>query len=395
MSSRPPRALEKVVSREAFVYCLKIFVVVRLALAVVAAAAVGLLPQNDPADVPGWPAPPLEPGISATVTAWERWDGLWYLRIADQGYSDGDGSAAFFPLYPLAVRALSTLLGGHPLAAALVLSNLAYLAGLVVFYRLGETEFSGEVARRSVLLLAVFPTAFFFLAPYTESLFLLLSALTLFAARQRRWAFAGVAGALAALTRAIGLTLVLPLAIEAIRALRESGRGFRAALGALGAAALVPLGTLSYLAYWERRSGDLFAPLRSQHGWLREFSPLYETFTKGTVEAFRWIGNYPGGYALVDWLLVVPLVVLAMWSVKKLPVAYSVYVGAGLVIPLSFIFESRPLMSVPRFALALFPLFWSLALFSERPHVQTALTAAFVGPLVLLTSLFACWYWIF
>ena len=63
------------------------------------------------------------------VTAWERFDALWFLRIATDGYRLHDGSAAFFPGFPLAIRFLSPVLGGHPLAAGFLISNLAFQIG--------------------------------------------------------------------------------------------------------------------------------------------------------------------------------------------------------------------------------------------------------------------------
>src|SRR4051812_39892948 len=125
-------------------YGLLVFLCLRIGLSIVALAATALLPHAQelkplpdaiipsPVGVPGWDAHLFTPGWHNLVTAWERFDGLWYLRIASGGYANGDGSAAFFPLYPLLIRGLSFALGGHPLAAALLVSNLAFAGSLVV-----------------------------------------------------------------------------------------------------------------------------------------------------------------------------------------------------------------------------------------------------------------------
>ena len=81
-------------------------------------------------------------GWQGVFTAFERQDALWFLRIATTGYAAGDGSAAFFPLYPLVVRAVSWIVGGHPLFAAMLVSNLAFFGSLVVLYDLTVREFS-------------------------------------------------------------------------------------------------------------------------------------------------------------------------------------------------------------------------------------------------------------
>ena len=190
--------------RGGLLYCVKVFVAVRVGVSVIALMGIGLLPGLKPVGVPGWPAAPITPGWHNLVTAWERFDALWFLRIAAHGYANGDGSATFFPLYPLLVRWVSAVVGGHPLAAALLVSNFSFLGGLVVLYVLSRTELSEETARRAVLYVAIFPTAFFFFAPYSESTFFLLAVTTLWAARRQRWAIAALAGALAALTRSLG-----------------------------------------------------------------------------------------------------------------------------------------------------------------------------------------------
>ena len=176
---------------------------------VLAVLATALLPTHrdfpnsvpGPVSVPGWPAHEITPGGHNLFTAWERFDGLWFLRIATKGYAGGDGSAAFFPLYPLAVRVVSFLIGTHPLAASLIVSNLAFLGALIVLYFLTFSELSPGAARKTVLYMSVFPTAFFFLAPYSESPFLLATVASFWAARRGKWWLAGLCGALAAATR--------------------------------------------------------------------------------------------------------------------------------------------------------------------------------------------------
>ena len=155
-------------------FCLLAFVALRLAMFLIGLFGVALFPPLRPVGVPGWPADPFDPGWQNVFTAWERFDALWFLRIADSGYRLGDGSAAFFPLYPLVTRGLSFLIGGHPLPAATLVSNAAFCGGLIVTYLLTTTELSERAARTTILLMCLFPTAHFFLMPYSESRLLLL-----------------------------------------------------------------------------------------------------------------------------------------------------------------------------------------------------------------------------
>lgn len=385
-------------------YCALVYGVVRLGLAVVALLATGLLPSNGSATVTGWAAPPLE-GWSTFVTSFERFDALWYLRIAaGGGYAVDDGSAAFFPLYPMAIRGLSAVLGGHPLLAAYLISNGCALAALVVLYRLTTRELGEATARRAVLYLAVFPTAFFLGAPYSESLFLLLALVTLSAARRRQWPVAALAGAAAAATRSAGVLLAVSVGLEALAALRErdadAGDDVRLRWGAgaagLSAAAVIPLGLLGYLGWWQLRAGEWLRPFNVQGPyWGRESAYPWETLWAAAKESVRFIAVYAGGYATLDLLIVAVVLAAAVWVVRRTAPSYAFFVAAGVVMPLLLQFGGRPLMSMPRLVLPLFPLFWALARFSERFRAHDLVLGLSAAGLGVLTTLFATWYFIF
>lgn len=390
--------------REDVAYCVKVFLALRLGLLLIGLVGVGLLPNAagipgaedlgipGPVGVPGWAAGGITQGWHNLFTSFERFDALWFLRIADTGYDAGDGSAAFFPLYPMLVRAVSWAIGGHPLTAGLLVSNAAFLGALCVLHGLTAEEISPAAARTTVLLVAVFPTSFFFLAPYSESLFLLLAVGSYWAARRGRWPIAGGLGALATATRSIGVVLVAALLAEALHQYRQRrGR----LVGPLAWSLASSAGALAYLAYWRISSGGWLTPFGLQAQWERVGDFPWVTLWHATRAALRWPGLYPAGYHQIDWLIVVPVLGLAGYGVTRLRPSALVYLWGSLLVPLAMAFPSRPLMSVPRFALTMFPVFWVLALLTERPGVRRAVVAASAGGLGLLTLLFVNWYYIF
>ncbi len=409
-------------------YCLLVFLGVRVALGVLAVVALGTLPHPGASTgVPGWPAPSFSPGPHNFVTGWERADALWYLRIADGGYSAADGSAAFFPLYPLAVRGLSWILGGHPLAAGLLVANVAFVAGLVLLYRLTEREFSTATARTAVLALALFPASFFFLAPYSEALFLLLAVASFSAARRRRWAWAGAFGALAALTRSVGVALAPALMAEAVHQFLEARRGgvirhdggartlhgdraapsalpvgggvdasSRRLAGRLMLASLPVVGLGSYLAYWGIRTGDWLAPYHAQVQWQRTAELPWVTVGHATRQAFAGLGTFPDTYHLLDWLVVIPCLAAAGYAAWRFRPAYGIFTWGCLLPPLSYIFAPRAFMSDPRFLAPLFPVFWVFAVLIERGRLpRTAVVALSSAGLAIMASLFVSRYYVF
>ena len=139
-------------------YCVLVFLAVRIGLSLLSVVGVGLIEPRggDLPVVAGWPIAPLVPGWHNAVNATERQDAARYLSIATQGYRPDDGSAAFFPLYPSVVRAVSWLPLVGPLGAALLVSNAAFLAALVMLHALTRFEFGSEsMARRAVLTCGV------------------------------------------------------------------------------------------------------------------------------------------------------------------------------------------------------------------------------------------------
>ena len=377
-------------------HVLAVFLTVRVGLFILALVGVALIPALRPQPhPPGWPLPgePDVLGWQNVFTAWERFDALWFLRIASSGYVNGDGSAAFFPLYPLLTRWLAVVLGGHPFAAALVVSNASFFGALLVLYFLTRTELSEQAARRAVVYAAVFPTAFFFLAPYSESLFFLLAVTSIWAARRGRWTIAAVAGALAALTRNVGLLLAIPLAVEGYHQWRERRTSL---LAPAFASATTAAGILPYLGFWRHVSGDWLAPLHQQVQWQRTGTFPTTSILKGTKEGVRWIGIYPGGYHQLDWLIVAPVLLIAVYAAIRFRPVYGAYVWSALLAPLSYIFVPRPFMSLPRFVLPLFPVYWVLARWSERrPGLHTGIVACSAALLGVMTLLFVTWYYVF
>jgi len=278
-------------------------------------------------------------------------------------------------------------------AAALLVANGAALAASVLLYRLTELELGGRFAPATIAWLAVFPTAYFFVLPYSESLFLACVVASFLAARRRRWVVAAIAGALAAATRSIGVALVPALVLEAWQQ-RTEGRG--PAAPGLAAAAACGAGTLAYATWWQVRAGDWLIPLVRQQNWQRRFSPPWRTLWEATRIAVRQLGDPGGGYWVFDLVVVVVALSLGVVVVTRMRAAYAAYTWASLLAPMTFVFAGRPLMSMPRFVVTVFPLMWVVALATaDRPPVRRALLAASAVAFVALCALTINWFYVF
>ncbi|HZD17301.1 MAG TPA: hypothetical protein VE669_04080, partial [Actinomycetota bacterium] len=122
----------------------------------------------------------------------------------------------------------------------------------------------------------------------------------------------------------------------------------------------------------------------------------WSTLIEGTRAAFRYVGVENGGYWLVDWIILVPVLVAAIYALGRYRPSYLVYLWGGLLLPLSFVFEGRPLMSMPRFVLPLFPAVWALAEGATRLRIPVwALLGTGAVGLGMLSVLAINWYYIF
>lgn len=141
------------------------------------------------------------------VNPWFQWDTISYLEISILGYRSNSSAVGYMPLYPMTIRAIAPFTMGDYLFAAILLSTIFLIIALVLFYEITTETYSPEIAWRSVIALLVFPTSFFFLAGYTESLFLALVLGCWYAAQHKHWCWAALLGGLATLTRLQGIVL--------------------------------------------------------------------------------------------------------------------------------------------------------------------------------------------
>ncbi len=368
-----------------------------------------------------------------------RWDSAWYLEIARYGYRPELGAAsaprtAYFPLYPLALRAIAWL-GTPPVLAGVLVSLVAFALALYGIHRLttlelGATPPAGDAARLAVLVVAFAPMAFFFSAVYSESLFMALSVGVFWSARNGRWAWVGVLGALASATRSTGIALMAAAliiylygpredrppdrAIDARQALRRRLRPrYRVRRDALWLGA-VPLGTVLFGLYLGLAGGRPLEFLHAEGTWGRHLTLPFLGVWDGLRAAFlgaRQLLSLQShhvyfaaaeGSPLVNaehnltMIVLLGLAVPALVGVvRRLPAAYGVYVVAALLLPLSDPVRSEPLQSLPRFIVVLFPLgIWLAVWLAEHPRARRPVLTASGALMAVFLAQFATWHWV-
>jgi len=344
------------------------------------------------------------------LAMWSRWDAPHYLDIVVFGYrAVDDGSLigpngyrsvypgdlplyiVFYPLYPWLSTAVNALVG-DPLVSAFVVTTAASLFVAPLLYRLVRHDEEAGVAMRAAWFLLIFPTAYFLHIGYTEALFMALVLGSFLAARIERWWLAGLLGGLAALTRVNGLILVPALAAEAFMQWLARPPGERRLRVEWLAIGLVGVGFGIYLGLNLAVYGNPLEFLRIQDDhWFKSLAPPWE----GIVGIFDWIGNQDADNALMlGWMeLLFVAIGLAgtIHAAFRFRPSWFAWMAGNWLLFVSTAF----VVSVPRYALTLFPLYASLAVLSRRTLVLVALSAVSIAGLVYFTGRFATGVWAF
>lgn len=327
---------------------------------------------------PVYPVDPVQFPGSWLLEGWYRFDGGWYRQIIEHGYysmgPDLQSPIAFFPAYPLVVRAVAVVLR-DPILAGIVVTFASGLTTTVLLYRWGVDKFGTGTARLAVLVLVLYPYAYYlFGAVYADALFLAATLGAFVLLEKGHPILAGVAGAVATAARPVGIAVLVGLVAVTIckrgglrrwRELRPADAGVLLSLAGIGAWC-----TYLWISY-----GDplLFNKVQSAAGWDQGTGPatwfkrafvgrlpklpfwISDVFAGSTThhptpwaETVYTLGLVLQGALILGALLLVPLVI------RRLGWGYGIYVLAVVAIPL---LGSKDFQGVGRYVLAAFPCF--------------------------------------
>jgi len=392
---------------------------------------------------------------AGVLEGWVRYDGGWYGLIASRGYSYQPGAqsaVAFFPGYPMSMRAVGWVLGDVFLAGVAI-TFASGLTTAVLMYRWCLRVLSEKTARAAVLMMLLFPYAWYvYGAVYADALFLMCVLAAFVLVEQDRPVLAGAVAAVATATRPIGIGVIVGLVVVhlehrdviAIPYLdRVRQLGWRAArrehqvgrdpleseanplppdakesrqrpvslslakLRTRDAGVLLACsGLAGWCAYLASAYGNplLFSEIEGAPGWDQAQGP--STWLK--VEWFRALselphyvadlGQFSGQLVFTMGLtfqgaLAIACVALLPLVVRRIGWSYAVYTLAVVMLP---VLGTKDWQGTGRYLLAAFPVFAALADWMLETH-RGLLRSGFVASgllLVLLTTGYARGYYL-
>jgi hypothetical protein len=341
---------------------------------------------------------------------WSHWDAPHYLDLVVFGYRAGDSSAlvgphgyrsiypddlalyiVFYPLFPWLATVVNVVID-DPLVSVFVVTTVASMFVAPLLYRLVRHDEEASVALRAAWFLLIFPTAYFLHIGYTEALFMALVLGSFLAARTERWWLAGALGGLAALARINGLILIPALAAEAFTQWLQNPPGERRLRVEWLAIGLVAAGFGVYLALNYAIYGSPLEFLRIQHEhWYKSLASPWDAISG----AFGWFrSTKPDNrlmYGFMELLFVGIGLAGTIFAAFRFRPSWFIWMAGNMLLFVSTSF----LLSTPRYALTLFPLFVSLALISARTWVLVLLSAVSLAGLIYFAGRFATGVWAF
>ena len=382
----------------------KLFVIVlisRLALCFIGYLGINIFPMYEtvknkiPADTS---VINLSGGVSGTnkitLPSFNKFDSGFYFQIVDNGYpkvnmanSTDATRISFFPLYPLLIKAMRLLgLGLNNIASALILSNILLVLALYYIFKICEDRgFERNEIYLVIALVLCYPSSIFYSVPYTESLFLFLSAATIYYATRGNYLNASIFAGLSSISRFPGVVNIayvffMLLVEEDFRV--NTKNHIKKVIGYMSIA-LIPL--VMYFSYMKYLTGDFLAPLHDVSNWGRKLSIPFRSYVHYILHPyFTSSGGWNNG--LLSFVIATVVIILFVYytvvNYKKLdPKQWVLLLYGFLVIVVPFSNFGSELVSIPRYLMVSIPMYiYIVELYRKREFI-------FSGYLYLFTAL--------
>lgn len=337
------------------------------------------------------------------LEAWKRWDSAHYLNIAENGYAGAIENGehiflVFYPLYPWLIKTLSIFIKDLRLCG-IIISTISYGIGSIFLYKIAQKESGEEAAKNTLILISVFPFAFFFGSIATESLFLAIAAAFFYYLRKHDWMKVSFFGFLACLTKVQGLLLAFSVLVEllyfkrGIKLIKEKKwkSFFKRIIYPGCIAAMMLFGLVIYLVINYVVEGDPFRFMYYQRNhWGNGLCFLWETIGYVKDNALR---NWDTSVGMSLWLpelvlFAVYILAIVYGFVRKLRPMYMVYLIAFFLLT----YSSTWLISGGRYTLSALPVFMLAGDCTAR-HEKWKLPSMLFSAMLMIVYMIGYYSW--
>ncbi|AIQ14743.1 hypothetical protein [Paenibacillus durus] len=306
---------------------------------------------------------PSETFKQSLLSTWAQWDGGWYRIIAEHGYDIDhtynpyfgyQTTYAFYPLYPKLMKYLNFIFHDY-IISGIFISTISSIVACVYLYKLSTYYFDQKKSMEVIKYVVFFPASFMLSCVLTESLYLVLVLMCFYYSKKNKWLLVGICGFFLALTRNIGVFIIIPLFIEYLMCKKFKFLEIKYNILFL---LFIPCGFVLWGMYLYYLTGDFLMFKNIQVAWERvdsdPISVLYQVFSRGQFQERFWA------------LFTIFAISIQLLSIKKMPIPYSVFTAYSILIPLS-----TSVISMIRFTLVIFPLYFALVNILKNNFAKT------------------------
>lgn len=325
-----------------------------------------------------------------------RWDSSWYSGIAQKGYTsystEKNSTAAFWPLYPATINLFYQITKIRPPKIAFILSIFYSLLTIIMLYRLLKLDYAEKKCFQIILVFLLFPSSFFLISVYPESLFVFLALVSFYFGRKKTWFLAGVTSALLALTKPYGVLIMPALFMEYLESIDWKWKNLLQKKSWLWLF-LPIISVLSFAYYNYIHFGEPFAFAIAQKTWGRNFgNPFISLYTEAKYYLYTNILHIFSG-ANIEYLIYLFSFFFSLWafaiSWKTIRKSYMIFVALVLLLAL----YSGTLTSWYRYMILTFPILFEPALFLlKRKNLNYFYLSISLILLIIISSLFVRCY---
>ena len=329
------------------------------------------------------------------VAPWYRFDTAHYIEIADFGYDFDPVNSVWPPIYPFLIKIFGFIFK-PTIVSALFVTNIFFILALFLLYLFIQDFFDEETAKKTLFFAVIFPTSFYFIAGYTESIFLFFSVAVFMLLKKKKWLWAGIISACAALTRVQGILLVIPIVIELWLEYFPK-RDFKSFFTHIFSCSFAPFayGLYSLYVFFGLRLDWPWNTL-SNH-WGQNFSWPWEgiVYTTSILLGMR-VESYISPILVKILTIVLPIgAIFLLYKIRKMiPLSLSIYSWAMLFLVMGKVNYNIGFISTIRYLISIFPIFIGQALLFKHKYLKLSYFTVSLTTQIILLVFFYWWYWV-
>ncbi|HWA52243.1 MAG TPA: hypothetical protein VG895_04265 [Patescibacteria group bacterium] len=324
-----------------------------------------------------------------------RWDGHSYLFLAQNGYvTTGDEKyfIVFPPLYPSLIKILNLLIN-NPYLSAFIISLISIILALFIFYKLLLLDYNKSKSIWITLTVAIFPTSYFFLTAYPESLFFLLIVLSLYFARTNKFKYSSIAAFFATLTRPFGILIWPSILIEWFLNKKRNYLDLILILSFSFLASSIYL-SINYSLFGNPLMFEVFLKTHWQKSFAFPWQGIISSWQRGfntpsTNPEYKYIVGFAEAFAST-----IPYTFIFLNLIfKKIRMRFSYF--AYFILATIMMTSTSFLLSTPRYLLSIPPFFITLGILTNKKILRIIWGIISISLLIYFGYLFTIGHWAF